>query len=86
MLAFFFPSLYSLLFRPADTIHHSCKCNCLTLITGLEQKLTVGEELFGLQLLTAGINYLFFWKGWTGSLFGFQETLIPEETPLKQKK
>lgn len=84
-LACFFPYFCSLLFPPADTIHHSRKRNCLILITGLEQKLTVGEELFGLQSLTAGINYLFFWKEWTGSLFGFQDTLIPKETPLNKR-
>lgn len=66
-------------------MHHSRKRNCLILITGLEQKLTVGEELFGLQSLTAGINYLFFWNEWTGSLFGFQDTLIPKETPLNKR-
>lgn len=43
----------------------------------------MGEELFGLQLLTAGVNYLFSWKGWTASLFAFEDTLLPKETALK---
>lgn len=81
----FFP-LCSLLSPLQTQIHHSHKRNCLILITGLELKLTVGEELFGLQSLTAGINYLFSWKGWTASLFGFEDTLIPKETPFNRKK
>lgn len=85
-LVSFFPLSASFLSPLQTKIHHSHKRNCLILITGLELKLTVGEELFGLQSLTAEINYLFSWKGWTASLFSFEDTLIPKETSLSKRR